>query len=57
LLISVEPSDRGKDYREIGNGTDETDLLWFQNQVLNIIKHDVAEKVGTKVGCAAQPID
>ncbi|MEH2492470.1 hypothetical protein [Bradyrhizobium sp. AZCC 2230] len=56
LLISVEPSDRSKDYRDIGDGNSDSDLEWFQNQVLAIIKHDLGQKLRLKMTCEVQPI-
>ncbi len=51
LLISADPSNRDIDYREIG------DIEWFQDQVLKIIKTQVADKIANgRVECVTQPI-
>jgi hypothetical protein len=51
LLISVEQSGKGKDYRDIGNGKDQSDLDWFQNQILDVIKNGLAKKLKVKLSC------
>ncbi|MBR0799071.1 hypothetical protein JQ615_27155 [Bradyrhizobium jicamae] len=57
LLISVAPSSQGKDYREFGRGKGDADLEWFQGQVLDIVRKDLAAQLGTKVECDVQPIE
>ncbi len=58
LLISVSPTAGGKNYREIGSGkgASDPDIVWFQGEVLDIVKKDVASKLGVKADCMVQPI-
>lgn len=51
LLISVEQSSKGIDYRDIGNGRDASDMDWFQKQVLETIKGGLSQKLKVKLNC------
>lgn len=56
LLISVEQSDKGVDYRDFGNGKARSDLEWFQNQVLGVIKSTLSQKLNTELRCKVMPL-
>jgi hypothetical protein len=47
MLISADPSKNSVDYREIR----DSDIEWFQNQVFNIIKENVGNKISRQVVC------
>jgi hypothetical protein len=52
LLISAEPSPNGVDYRDIGKGASgQSDLDWFQAQVIDILKKGLSENGKREVEC------
>jgi hypothetical protein len=52
LLISAEPSPNGVDYRDIGKGASgQSDLDWFQAQVIDILKKGLSENGKRQVEC------
>jgi hypothetical protein len=59
LLISAEPVSGGNDYHEIGhakNSDGMSDVEWFQNQVLTIVKDRVVKKFDPNPDCHVDPI-
>ncbi|TAZ53244.1 hypothetical protein [Rhizobium ruizarguesonis] len=55
LLISASPTLDGNEYREFGSANDMSPIVWFQGQVLNIIKTALS-KIGSNVDCQAVDI-
>ena len=58
LLISSEPTVNSVNYREFGTDKrgDTTNLEWFQERVLDIVKNSMSKQVPGKVDCEVQPI-
>ena len=58
LLISVEPVAGGKSFREIGSkkGSSDSDIVWFQGEVLAILKKDISKQFGVTATCEVLPL-
>lgn len=51
LLISVEPSKKGIDYREIGKSSEDDDLFWFQEQVHDVLRTGLKRTLSVEPSC------